>query len=187
MLGMMRLRWVWTGVAGTPWYTNLYVAGDSLGEAQAQADLQQDFFTGFSFQLSSNITIALDPFVPVVDASDGQIQAGYTVNTPPAVTGQEGGDMLPRQANSLTTFSTGVYVGGRQIKGKCFLGGYTVASSDGDGHYDETRRNAVELQWQTYIDGGSTLVVWSKKNGASAAVTDATVAQQWATINSRRD
>lgn len=187
MASMLRVRTVWTGVAGTPWYTNLYFDGTGSTDATAAAAAWRAFLTGFSFQFSSQITAQIDPFVAQIDAPSGDITGGYTIATPAGVVGQETGAMLPTQTQSLTTLYTPLYVGGRNIKGRVFLPAYTEAANDFDGTLLSSYATALEAEWATLLGTGPDLLVYSRKNGTDAPVSAATVSTKWSVLRSRRD
>lgn len=187
MVSMLRLRYVWTGVAGTPWYTNFYVEGLAASAAENAADEIDIFWKGLSFQFSNQLAVTLDPFVVSISPSSGEIVDGFSILPRPQVQGQESSSLLPRQSQALATWSTGVYLGGRQIKGRTFLGGFTEAANDFAGVILETYRANMEDALQTLVDSDANLVVWSKKNGIAAPITSVAVKAEWATMNSRRD
>lgn len=184
---MLRVRAIWSGVAGTPWYTNLYFDGTGSADAQAAADAVHVFLTGFSFQFSNQTGVAIDSFVAVVDPVSGDVTGGHTVDPGDSISGQETGQLLPKATQSLSTLNTPIYVAGRNIKGRCFLPGYTEAANDGSGVMISTYATGLQAEWATLVATGPDLVVWSRKNGLAAPVSNVTVSQKWAVLKSRRD
>lgn len=184
---MLRVRAVWTGVAGTPWYTNLYFDGSGSVDAQAAAENVHTFLSGAAFQFQNGIRIDVEAFVAVVDPVSGDVTGGFTVDPGDTIAGQLVDEVLPPATQSLTTFKTPVYVGGRNIQGKCFLGGYTEAGNSSPGVFRDSYRASLVEAWNDLLATGPDLVVWSRKNGQFAPVSSVIVQSKWAVLRSRRD
>lgn len=184
---MLRVRTVWTGVAGTPWYTNLFFAGTGSTDAQAAVDSWREFLVGFSFQFYRLVGADVDPFVASVDVATGDVVGGFTVNPGATIFGQETSNPLPFQTQALSTLRTPLYVGGRNLRGRVFLPGYTEASNDANGMLDVTRAQDIDDQWDILLASGPDLLVWSKTNGVSAPVASTQTSTTWSVLRSRRD
>jgi hypothetical protein len=184
---MIRIRAVWTGVSGSPWYSNFYFAGSGSTDAQAAADAVYALFFGLRNALANDIVISIDPFAPTIDPATGDITGGFTVDPGDAIGGAATDDMLPTQTQALVTLRTGQYVGGREIRGKWFLGGLTEVNNVQTGLVSSSLISAVTDLWETLLATGPDLLVWSRKNGVTAPVQSATMTGVWSVLRSRRD
>jgi len=176
-----------TGVAGTPWYSNLYFNGTLSTDAQAAVQAVYAMWVEYSNYMSPRITINVEEFVASLSPATGQPTGGFTTTQPAAVSGSASGDLLPPATQALGTFLTGAYAGGRAIKGKIFLPGLTESSSDQLGQVATGVRSGLVSALNNLITAAPEFVVYSKKNGQAYAVGSATVAQDFAVLRSRRD
>lgn len=184
---MLRVRGLWTGVAGSPYYTNLYFAGASQQEAQDAATGMQAAINAFRNSLSDDIIFAVQPEVAVIDPASGNTTAVLTVSGGVTQGSQEGG-LLPRATQMLVRLATPSYFAGRNVRGHSFVPGFTVQANGADGRPVASYRESVRAGYATLV-GGSTpaLVVYSRKNGNFAQVTGVAVSDEWAVLRSRRD
>ena len=184
---MLRVRSILTGVAGTPWYSNLYFNGTLSTDAQAAVDAVYAMWVEYGNYMSPRISINIEPFVASLSPSTGQPTGGFTTTAPAASGGSAAGDLLPPATQALGTFNTGAYAGGRAIKGKIFLPGLTESASDQLGQVADTVRSGLVSALNNLITAAPELVVYSKKNGQVYTVGTATVAKDFAVLRSRRD
>lgn len=186
-MALIRIRTGFTGVPGTPWISNFYFDGD-LADAQNMADTASDFWSDAQLAMSSLIDWTQDGVATQLDVATGEPTdvASYTPNDGD---GSGSGDMLPASTQLLITWRTGVFAGGREVRGKTFVPGLVASTNDNDGTIDE----GVVTQFAGYADslvtepGHSQIVVWSRKNGTMQQVTGARITNEWAVLRSRRD
>lgn len=186
-MALIRIRTGFTGVPGTPWLSNFYFDED-LANAQVCADTAASFWEQAQLAMSSLIDWAQDGVATVLDPATGEPTdvASYTPNTGD---GQGSGDMLPASTQLLITWRTGVFAGGRELRGKTFVPGLVSSTNDNDGTIDE----GVVTQFAGYADdllttpGNAQIVVWSRKNGTTPQVTGSRITNEWAVLRSRRD
>lgn len=119
---LFRVRTVFTGVAGTPWYSNIFydaAAGYQGPDASAAVNA---FWTSLRPLISNLITIDVEDQVAVIEPATGQITDYQTaVRAPYNGTLNEG--IAPAASQGLITLRTGVYRSGRPVIGKCFVPG----------------------------------------------------------------
>ena len=126
-----RVRTVFTGVAGTPGYSNLYFDA-STTTAAAYQPFVADFWDSIKGKISADCKMTIQGEVAVLDASDGSI-VGFGAGSDIVVQGTSGDGRLPLVSSGLVQWRTGVYEGGREIRGRTFIPYPTVADLDGAG------------------------------------------------------
>lgn len=187
-MDMQRVRTVWTGVAGAPYYTNLYF-NDTTGASGAQDAVTavDTFWTAISGNIEQNCDYVIEPFVAVIGSTEGALVDGHTT------TGETGGgtyvgEMLPRQVQGLVRWDTGVIVGGRYLRGRTFIPCIGEPINTTGGVPTTAFATLVNTAAAALIaDTGNELVIWSRTHGVAHPATLGTFQPQWATLNSRRD
>nr|CRY97486.1 hypothetical protein [uncultured prokaryote] len=183
---MFRIRLIWDGVAGTPYYTNLYFSG----LVQADIDAIGDNLQNFLFELSGGITellsVRVEDDVAFVDPGTQAITGfgvapDFVVPQPASV-----GEPLPYGVQGLIALNTGTVIGGRRIKGHIFIPGQMEKNSD-------SAKPSVALlaSYQTAAEAligasDTQLVVNSPKNFDFAVVTSARPSPMWSSLRTRR-
>lgn len=186
-MALTRVRTVWTGVPGTPWYSNHYFDVDA-GDAQTCTDAIIDFWSDTKAAQSSLVNWTVENSVTVLNPANGQptdviTTVGATDN------GDGSGDMVTRASQILISWRTGVFLAGRELRGKTFVPAVVSSTIDGDGGVE----SAVVVQFLGYADallttpGHPNLQVWSRKNGTVTPVSSVQVSTEWAVLRSRRD
>lgn len=199
---MYRIRTVFTGVAGSPWYSNLYfdpAEGDApVSTAQAVAAFWEDL----EGDIANNVSWSIDPSVPTIDPATGDTTDYTTVN----VAGGQGtnlGVLLPIATQGLITLRTSATIRNRRLIGRIFVPGLCASTSGPDGEFTGTfadRMTTAANTLRTASSGGNVeaLCVWSRPKGPSLeipfqlpgsahVVTGASGALKPAVLRSRRD
>lgn len=197
---IQRVQTIFTGVSGSPWYSNLFfgtAAGDP--EALAASNLVQAFWTDLRSLIKENIVCTVQPDVYEIDPFTGTIEGITNVpQTPLVCLGAQ--DMLPPSAQALGTLRTGVYRYGRPVIGKMFLPGFTELSLL-NGTLTATAQATVQGALDDLVagvPGSAELVVYSRpkflggdppvsRPGAASTVVSASVPAKFAVLRSRRD
>lgn len=179
---------MWTGVAGTPAYTNLYFDG-SGGNQQAQIDLVRDFFTSVAGLIDNAITVTVEGDVSQIDDVTGNV-TGVGSFTTRTVLGTDAGAAMPPATQVIVHWLTSTFIGGRQLRGKTFLGYISTAEGDSAGGLLTASRTVVINAANALVAASNAvgnLQVWSRKNGLSSDVTATLVPSKFAVLRSRRD
>lgn len=194
---MYRVRLLGTGVAGSPWISNLYFQEGTGGTPQEVADACGNFLDLAKAQWMSTVTWQVDPEVVTVDETDGTITAATQVDTDPYVGGTTAGQMLSRASQINIRMSTGFYFLGRQVQGHLYIGGLAASNSTSAGQVSASALTT----WTTAAEalfspaGGVDPVVWSRPRtfgglpaaGFAVPITAATPQPNFAVLRSRRD
>lgn len=194
---MLRIRSVLTGVAGAPWYLNMYFSGDDQTSAEAARDRVSTFWTTLAPVIIDDVTVTVEGNVPVIEPADGSLR-GFLGVTEAVIEPTSTGDPLPFATQGLITTNTDVVRDNRRVQGKLLIPGMTeTGQSTGVGPSAANLTlmdDAAEGLWSALPEEG--LVVWSRPKGAEspfpgpgleAKVTSTTARGFWAVLRSRRD
>lgn len=183
---MYRVRTVFTGVAGAPWYSNLYFDDQAPGGAEAAVQAVADFWQAIYIRISALIDWTVEGDVTVISPGTGEITGIFPVASITSG-GGAAGELLPLSSQGLIRFSTGAYVGGREIRGRMFVPGLTEADSGQGVPTSDILTELNEAAEDLVNDPDSQLVVYSRKNFIQSPVVSAGAAPYWAVLRSRRD
>lgn len=180
-----RVRAVWTGVAGTPYYSNFYF-NNLTGDASSQSAAVGNLFGDLVNFIRTGVSITVEDEVPLIDSVTGDIQS-VDIGVNPTLVGADPTEALPPANQILVRQRTDTFITGRRLLGKFYLGGQTQTVNDAGavgapqrsviaGAFNEMLQNP-DVQW----------VVWSRTSGQVADVTDISISPQFAVLRSRRD
>lgn len=183
----MRVRSTLTGVAGSPYYTNLYFGGVAdTPAAQAAADAVEAFWTDLAPWMANDVTTVVESAVAVLDEPTGQPVNVLTTTTSPVV-GTNTGEILPLATQGLIRWNTGQFLNGRQVIGRTFIPVPTETSSL-DGQPTSAYRDGIELAASNLLEAPSAnFVIYSRTGGADYPALEAIPWVKWAVLRSRRD
>nr|CRY96190.1 hypothetical protein [uncultured prokaryote] len=184
---MLRVVTVLTGKPGSPWYSTLYFEGAISTEAQDAVDQVDVLWGNLTSVMVAGITATIEPFVASIDPATGDVIGGFVTTPAAPQVGDATGSMLPGASQVQQNLLTGVYVGGRNIRGKMYIPGLPASYSDLSGRVDATVPATMAIAFDALLADGPDLVVWSRKNGATYAVSDTTTSPNFASLRSRRD
>lgn len=182
---MLRVRVVWSGIGGTPFLSTFYFSGTDATSAANAVTACGVFLAAVDTAMDSELSWAVDQQVAVIDETSGLATASFTAATTTGA-GASGSDSLPFVSQVLLRLRTGVFVNGREIRGRIFLPGETITGTD-DGVVDPARITTVDAAAATLIgDANSNWVVWSRQNGQAQTIASASTWNQFATLRTRR-
>jgi hypothetical protein len=188
MPNIQRVRVVFVGVAGSPYYSNFYVtATDS--DAQPEVDEIRDFYTDIAGLISNTLSWTVEGVVANIDEASGQI-TGFSNNTSRTGAGTNSGDINPLANQGLLRLRTGVFTAGREIRGRLNIPGSCEASNTAGkptSTYMTTLQTSADLHLLSATGLNGAYNVYSRKNGSTEIVSSVSVAPYWAVLRSRRD
>ena len=183
---MYRVRTVFTGTPGAPYLSTMYFA-QSAGTAQQAATAVGVFWGAVDAVLSNSMNWATEADVAIVNAADGAVTAAVATTTSLG-TGSLPGAQLPRASQGLIRWLTGVYVAGRQVRGRTFVPGLTEDANTTDGILVPATAATIDAACATLIGSANAdLEVWSRSLGQSNVATVGTTWAEFAVLRSRRD
>lgn len=200
-MAVARIRTIFTGVAGTPWYSNLYFLDDgSTSIATLAAGWVKDFWDDIAPFMLSSIRYTLEPLVPTYDEENGNLVRQTTVSALTA-TGTDSTTALPWATQGLIRLRTTGIVNNRAVHGRIFVPGAPEVQSD-NGVPVTGYKSGLQAAITTLItNSSSSLAVWARpypgdpdadppkaaRPGSQHIVTASDVWSQWAVMRSRRD
>lgn len=201
-MSLVRVQTTWSGVAGTPYYTNLYAIGPlSAGNGGDLADAWHQFLLSMSNQLASGLLATIDPELLEFDETTGNVTgAGNTIQTP--VGFSAAGDQLPHSQQALIRWTTNGIVHNRRVRGRTFIPGVLETQNSPTG----TPAALIGTPLQSAIDAmlvtmSGRMRIWSQpfagstdpdrpnppRPGSAWPIQAGSVAPFWAVLRSRRD
>lgn len=183
---MARVTTVVTGVAGSPYYLSGHFEYLEGGE-DALISAWHGFTADAAGNLQAGSTWTTGPEIILINPVNGET-VGVVSGDPEIVTGTNADAALPPATQLLVRWRTGVYVAGREIRGRTSIPCQLESLNTIAGRPDPSHRAAVELRAETLVDSSvNQLVVWSKKNGRHEPVEFSSVWNEWSVLRSRRD
>lgn len=184
---MLRVRTVWSGVGGAPYYSNHYFnAASGVPEANACITAVDNFWTAIAAGIYLNATYIIEGDVPFLNPADGEI-GGVLNATGNAGAGSGTGEPLPPANQVLIKWSTATFIGGRRLVGRTFIPTPVEAVNVIDGSLQASYRATIIAAGNVLIGSGTNFSVWSRTHGVVAPVVTNTVNQKFSLLRSRRD
>lgn len=177
------------GVGGAPGYTRLHFEVDDPTEGSTSMDFAVNDFHAFWQALDNGmyvgVTVLPRPEALIIDPATGQ-PTGVVPIDPVTITGASSDNPLPWATQALMRFRTGVYVGGREARGRCFVPGFTEATND-NGNVNNAGQTILAAAADALVGevGAAQPVVLSK--GAAVPIASAAGWNRFAVLRSRRD
>jgi len=183
---MLRIRTAGTGsAAGVPYLSTMYFTGSTQTEADSAAAAVRAFWLAIQVRMLTGIQMQVESQVLVIDPGTGQPTNAFTTSTA-SVAGTGSGSALPTSNQGLVRWSTGVFIGGRQVRGRTFLP-YVPVSENSGGRPIAGYVTAVAAAAATLVSVTSPeMVVWSRTHGVQPGVTGGSVWSEFAVLRSRR-
>lgn len=181
---MLRVTTQWVAFQGAPYYSTMFFDGSLSTEAQNAVTAVAQFWTTIADRINSDTDATVLGEVQVVDPATGETTAQYDVGNE-AVASTAANTPLPWSTQGLVQWRTGVFLGGRQVRGRTFIP--TPTEQDNDiGRPGTAYKADVDAAALTLVTG-SGLVVWSRAHGQAVEVSSGACWDQWAYLGSRRD
>jgi hypothetical protein len=161
-------------------------AGTDQTSADAARTQMAAFLAAIKTRVTPAVTFTLADNVQVLDVTTGEPTANLTGSThyDPYV-GSAAGDALPQAVQGLLHLRTGVYIGGREVRGRINIPGCSEGDSTAGiptavalGNYNTAAANLLS---------GAGFGVWSRTHGVLEDVISIAAGTKWAVLRSRRD
>lgn len=184
-MALLRLRVVWTGIPGTPYYSTHYATGD-LANASSFVAAIADFWGALDGAIRNELTWLTESEVTEINPANGEL-TGVAGVVAASGTGNETSQALPPANQALLRLNTGTISEGRRIRGAIYIPGLTEAVCD-DGVVLSSYRGEMEDAFDVWASSSSTPpAVWSRKTGLFYQAETSTAWEQFAVLRSRRD
>lgn len=183
---LYRVRTVFSGAPGTPYLSTLYLEKGAT-TAQSAANAVGGFWGAVDAVMATTITWSTEPEVVTIDDATGSPTA-VDQTTPTTGTGASATQQLPRASQGLIRWRTGVFIGAKEIRGRCFLPGLTESGNAVDGQLEAATVATLNAAATAYIATvGVSPHVYSRAHATSAPISAGSAWNQFATLRSRRD
>jgi hypothetical protein len=183
---LYRVRTGITGPQGSPYLSTMYFDATGPSTAQGAADAVRAFWNSLILQIHTGTLIQVENTVTSIDDTDGSPTAVIAV-TNNLVTATATGDPEAWATQGLLEWHTGIFVAGREVRGRNFIPAPTSNQSSG-GAPAAAYLTALNAAASALIaDGFSEFRIYSRKNATSKAVTSRNAWTKWAVLRSRRD
>ena len=181
---LKRITVRYSGLPGLPGTNTLYGHEDGVSAADQVAAVLA-FVTSVAGTQNDALDIAVDGIVEIVDSTTGQVTGTDDTGAGGSVSGGNGTDLLPTSTQLLVQLRTGVYFGGRELRGRIFLPGFGEDVNT-DGRPASTLVSGMQAIVDTLV-GDANLAVFSPTKHEWASVHTGVVWDEWAVLRSRRD
>lgn len=183
MSHIKRITTVWSGRPGLPGTTTLYFHENSHTAAD-QVDAVKAFWNSLKNNIVTGVNLTVDGTVEIVESDTGDIVGTDATGHGGVIVGTDSADPLPPSVQGLIQWRTGVYVGGREIRGRTFIGCLTETSNT-----NGVPPSGTIAAWTGYATTmlGSALAVYSPTKHQWASVASGNAWGQFAVLRSRRD
>lgn len=193
---MLRHRSVITGGLGFSALATFYFAGPGAGSAAEAAEAAarvHAFWDHIKALIHATAVIVGDNFVDELTPDDGTVTGQFGGISASSVNGGGSADPLPNQMALLGQYQTGVFIAGRQVQGRVYLGPLNESDSTGvpSGGNITTLTGGLELLG-TEITTPLAHVVWHRPDrtthtgGSAVEVATYSVASRYGVQRVRR-
>jgi len=182
---MYRVRIVFDGMPGAPWLSTLYF-NETGGTAQQAATAAGTFWGAVDALMDNEVNWTTEGDVTLINSATGNA-TGVVATTPVTGTGALSTLALPFVAQGLIRWRTGVYVAGRELRGRTFVPALATASNDNGRVLAASVTTMNNAAAALLADANSELVVWSKTHGSASPALTGNAWSQFASLRSRRD
>lgn len=197
-MDMARVRVVCSGWQGAPGLNTFYFGWDGTPGTWT-SEIVQDcvdrvtaFFTSARGIFPEAWSMATTSAVDIVDAATGDITAVVSSTAGSIASGTSTPGFGPAASGLCLNLLTGVYIGGRQLRGRSFFSPIGL-QDDGNGSPTTTQINTLEgaaVGLETVDGSGVVGVVWhrpvSGAGGVAHPIIAASVSDRFSVLRSRR-
>jgi hypothetical protein len=185
-----KLQAIWTGFTGAPGYSNFYFNGELTGaQCNTAAAAVRKLFADVVGTLPNIVKINVKPTATVHDTG-GALTNTVAITTPGTEVTGSGGTAYAGGVGYVVHWLTGVYLNGRQLRGKTYFVPAVGAVMSSDGTMAPSFVTQVQTAANAYVaTAGVVPVVWSNPpgpTGTSYSMNGATVQDRSAVMRSRR-
>lgn len=177
---------VWTGLGGSPYYSQFFFDHQE-GKASAAATAVSTFFTANAGRIALGLVGAVQDDQTIIESSTGQPVAVEQGGSAPNITASGSSEPLPSATQGVLRLRTNVFLNGRRLQGRLFIPSPVENDSNG----------RPSLQYRQLWEGsGNTLrtssvsfgawVVFSRKNLVDGQISAVSCWEQWGVLRSRR-
>lgn len=183
---MLRVRTAITGIQGAPYLSTMYfgTADSQTGADNANAAVAA-FWTTIKARWPATVSFTTDGLVSQLTAA-GVLTATYNVTSTTGA-GTATASLGPHAVQGLIRWSTGVFTGGREIRGRTFIPAVQTMDQTTAGLPIAAYLTVLNTAATNLRASGAGLSIWSRKNGTNNLVSGGQAWTDFASLRSRRD
>lgn len=185
MVQFYRARVVSTGIQGSPYLSTLNFLESGSTPAGVSTAIN-GFFDALTVFQNQDLIWDFDGTLDVVESSTGELQ-GVVSATAQTGQGTLSTEVLPPATQGLIQWRTGVFTGGREIRGKTFVPALTELAASAGQVVGPTQSGLQNAATALVGTPSAQLAIYSRRYNTIAAVSDSSVWNQFAVLRSRRD
>lgn len=183
MAELYRITTEFRGVSGSPYFSTLYANKNFSTTAAVMGGIVGNFWDKVKAELWTGMEAEVLPEVDIVEDTTG-LTTGVETWAGQTIAFENTTGVLPWTSQGLCRFRTGTYIGGRELRGRMFIPGFT------ENHSDLGKPVAATLTaWngfvQDFVENG--FVIFSPTHLTSSEIVSASMWSEWAILRSRRD
>jgi len=191
----LRVKTTFAGLTGAPYLNLMHFTGTGGTAASAAAVAVSNFWGEIDARMHTSLTWTRDGSVEEFNEETGAITALHATDAVSGA-GALGGEPLPFAVQGLVRWRTGVFVDGREVRGRTFVPGLTESDST-SGVLGAGAAAAMTSAAGTLEDA---LAIWQRPKvdrtvdppvveriGTIVPVASHSIAVQFAVLRSRRD
>ena len=181
---MLRLRVVWSGLAPGVSVLHFNPAADDQAAADAARTHVETWLNVVNNYVSVLEGMTVDTEVDVVDVGSGALTGSFNVTTT-LIVGASSDNPVPNAAMGLSRWRTGVFIAGRELRGRTFIPAITEVAIDANGNLASAPKAVLEAANLALITN-SDLAIWTPTHAAVASVSATSWWGEFAILRSRR-
>jgi len=175
---------VFTGVAGAPYYNNLYFTDES--PVQGCLDAAEEFWNTCSQIMVTACAWGQEDEVAYIDTSTGTV-IDFLTGVGATGAGDGSGELLPPANQGRIRWRTDLIVSGRRLQGRTFIPALDDSDNNG-GQMGSSQQTILGTAADDLVGSGdANFAVWSRTHGALAPAVSGVVYTGFGTLRSRRD
>lgn len=172
----------WVGGTGLPGLSTFYFSSTAAIPHTAVKGL----FSPVAGAIPSGITLRFPSSGMNIDDATGQPTGTWTAPPPTDLLGTGTGN-YSAACGSLINWHTGIFQGGRELRGKTFFVPFVSGSFTASGTVSASTQTSLMSGVPALLTGSNPPLIYSRRYGLSRAVASASVPNKAIVLTSRRD
>lgn len=173
---------VWSGFPGAPG-TSTFMFEDTVTPPLSSL---RTLWNALAGQIPTVVKLDIPNTGRTVDLA-GNVIGSWSGSAQSQLSGSSPDTRYVSCAGAMIRWSTGAFVGHRELRGKTFVVPATTTTFDTDGTIAGTIITAYNNACSSFLTACPTFRVWSRRNAAAAAVTSGTTVDKAVVLRTRRD
>lgn len=163
----------WQGAPGvTLWHIRFGIGTVTNEDVQNTGTQIRGFYQSLISYFLNGMTVQIEPDVDIFTDTTGEI-TGTEVISQSVVTNAGSGNQLSRATMAVSRMVTDKYIGGRNLRGRHFLGPLATNALNTSGQLETAFKSAVVAAYDPLLDVASgRVVIWHRPSSSGASDGD---------------